>query len=93
MATIGMMKLVFFGGDKSVPVWQIVIPILGIIVLGYTLFRNVYPFPTGVAWWGIGATLGWLALGVILVLARPGAAYRAGQLLTQSEGLSGKPAT
>ncbi len=92
LATIGMVKLVFFSGDRSIPSWQLAIPVLGIIVLGYTLFRNIWPLPSGVAWWGPAATLGWLAIGVLLVLFRPGAAYRAGQLLTEAEGLSGKPA-
>ena len=28
------------------PTWQIVIPILALVVLGYTLYRNVIPYPT-----------------------------------------------
>jgi hypothetical protein len=51
MATIGMTRLVFFSGQTAVRRWEIVIPVLGIIVLGYTLFRNVWPLPTGVNWW------------------------------------------
>lgn len=27
----------------SVPGWQVVIPIAAIVLLGYTLYRNVYP--------------------------------------------------
>ena len=48
LATIGMMRLVFFSGDTRIRRWELVIPVLGIIVLGYTLFRNVWPLPAGV---------------------------------------------
>lgn len=108
MATIGMMKLVFFpsvagpfgppgqvgqagrgagSGERRVRSWEIVIPILGIVILGYTLFRNVYPFPTGVGWWGPAVAFVWLLFGVIWAYARPGAALRAGAALMRAEGL------
>jgi amino acid transporter len=90
LATIGMVKLVFFSGDRSIARWQLAIPILGIIVLGYTLFRNIWPLPVGVAWWGPAVTIGWLVIGIVLVVARPGAAHRAGELLTRAEGLAGQ---
>jgi amino acid transporter len=89
LATIGMVRLVFFSGQTAVRRWEIAIPVLGIIVLGYTLFRNIWPLPTGVAWWGPAVAIGWLAIGVIWVLARPGAMRQAGQRLTRSEGLAG----
>jgi amino acid transporter len=101
MATVGMMKLVFFsggggsgdGGGRPVRPWEIVIPVLGIVILGYTLFRNVWPLPTGVAWWGPGVAIAWLVIGVVWAFARPGAAMRAGAALMQAEGLAGAPAT
>jgi amino acid transporter len=93
MATIGMTKLVFFSGERTVKLWEIAIPILGVIVLGYTLFRNIWPLPIGVAWWGIAGLLGWFTIGIIVVLVRPGAARRAGQLLMQAEGLGAKQPT
>jgi amino acid transporter len=97
MATIGMMKLVFFSGagrsgdDGARPVraWEVVIPVLGIVILGYTLFRNVWPLPTGVAWWGPSVAIAWLVLGIIWAFARPGATMRAGAALMQAEGLGG----
>ena len=64
------------------------IPVLGIIVLGYTLFRNVWPLPTGVAWWGPSVAIAWFVVGIAWVLARPAATRRAGELLTQAEGLA-----
>jgi amino acid transporter len=88
LATIGMVRLVFFTGQSTVRRWELIIPVLGIIVLGYTLFRNVWPLPTGVAWWGPSVTIAWLVIGIVLVLARPAATQRAGEALTRSEGLA-----
>jgi hypothetical protein len=68
--------------------WEIAIPVLGIIVLGYTLFRNVWPLPVGVNWWGPAVAIAWLVIGIAWVLARPAATRRAGQMLTRSEGLA-----
>jgi amino acid transporter len=89
LAGIGMIKLVFFSGDRSVGRWQIVIPLAGLVVLGYTIYRNIYPLPTGIAWWGPTVALAWLLAGVIGILARPAIAARAGRRLAESEGLLG----
>jgi amino acid transporter len=91
LATIGMSKLVFFSDDpaaKKVRSWELIIPVAGIVVLGYTLFRNIWPLPSGAAWWGPAVAIGWFVLGIAWVLARPSAARTAGELLTKSEGLS-----
>jgi amino acid transporter len=109
LATIGMVRLVFFpgragaegpgGSGESSPRtgtvrrWEIVIPVLGIIVLGYTLYRNVWPLPTGVNWWGPSVAIAWLLIGIAVVLARPAATRRAGELLTQAEGLAARDAS
>lgn len=92
LATIGMVRIVFFSDQSAVKRWEIVIPVLAIIVLGYTLFRNVYPFPSGGAWWGPGTAAAWLLVGIVGVFVLGGAARRAGALLMQAEGLSGKTA-
>ena len=89
LATIGMVRLVFFTGQTEVRRWEIAIPALGLIVLAYTLFRNVWPLPTGVAWWGPSVAIAWFVIGIIGVLARPAATRRAGELLTGAEGLGG----
>ncbi|MGD0374826.1 MAG: APC family permease [Streptosporangiaceae bacterium] len=89
LATIGMVRLVFFTGQTAVRRWEIAIPVLGLIVLAYTLFRNVWPLPTGVAWWGPSVAIAWLVIGIIGALARPAATRRAGELLTAAEGLGG----
>ena len=92
LATIGMVRLVFFTGQTAVRRWEIAIPVLGLIVLAYTLFRNVWPLPTGVAWWGPSVAIAWFVIGIIGVLARPAATRRAGEMLTGAEGLGGSAA-
>ena len=47
LATIGAAKLLFFSGERQVAAWEVVVPFLALVVIGYTLFRNVYPYPTG----------------------------------------------
>ena len=62
----------------SVPMWQIVIPIAGIIVLGYTLYRNVYPYPTGDGHWFPIVAGVWLAVAIVGVLLAPRTARKLG---------------
>src|SRR5215469_1233685 len=92
LATVGMVRLVFFAPPDAdrprVRLWEIIIPFLGIVVLGYTLYRNVWPLPSGVNWWGPSVALAWLVLGIIGVLVRPAATRRAGTMLLKSEGLT-----
>jgi len=86
-ATVGVIKLLFASGERLVAVWEVVIPVAAIIVLGYTLWRNVHPWPAGQ--FHIAPLLAalWLVIGVIYVLALPGKARRAGEALTADEGL------
>ncbi|MEO6956404.1 MAG: APC family permease [Antricoccus sp.] len=76
LATIGCIKLVFIDRKMTVPSWQIVIPILTLIVLGYTLYRNVIPWPEGAAQWLPIVAFGWLILVTIVVFAVPSLAKR-----------------
>lgn len=85
MTNIGSIKLLFFSGRSEVARWEILIP-----ALGYTMFRNVYPFPSGSAWWGPGVFLAVVALAALWILAKPGAARRAGQLLARPGRGSGR---
>src|ERR1700691_1599344 len=47
LASIGCIMLVFVQRKLPVPMWQVIIPVAGLVVLGYTLYRNVIPYPTG----------------------------------------------
>jgi amino acid transporter len=88
LATIGAMRLLFFSGDTSTRRWEIVIPLLALVVLGYTIYRNVVPYPTGEAGWNPAVCAVWLLAAVVLVLARPAIARRAGERLTADQGLA-----
>jgi amino acid transporter len=87
LATIGAIKLLFFSPGSSVRRWEIVIPILGLVVIVYTLFRNLWPLPQGVAWWGVGPALVWAAATLVFVLVRRETVRKAGERLAANEGL------
>jgi amino acid transporter len=89
LATIGMTLLVFVRRQMpSVPMWQVIIPVLGIVVLGYTLYRNVYPYPTGDGYWFPIVAGVWLGVAVIGVLIAPRWARGLGDALMSREGIS-----
>ena len=87
MATAGAIRLLFLSGERSVPAWEIVVPVLALLVLLYTLYRNVIPYPTGTLYW-IPIVCGvWVLAALAFVLARPELARRAGAKLLAEEGL------
>jgi amino acid transporter len=90
LATVGAIRLLFFSGPAKVRRWEIVIPLAGALVLGYTLYRNVWPYPKGTAaWLPIWAGV-WLLVAILAVILAPGVARRVGAKLTEADGL--KPA-
>ena len=88
-ATIGAIKFLFLSGTKRAATWEIIIPIVGLVVLIYTLYRNVIPFPTSGAsrMYPIVSAL-WLAVGVITVFARPAFTKKLGTRLLADENLA-----
>jgi amino acid transporter len=88
LATVGAMVLVFLRRKLPVPMWQIVIPVAGLVVLGYTLYRNVWPYPTGAARWFPVVSGAWLVAAIIAVIAAPGTARRLGVALAAREGIA-----
>jgi len=91
LATIGAAKLLFFSGERQVATWEVVVPFLALVVIGYTLFRNVYPYPTdAAAWYPIIAAL-WVIAGIVVTFARNAATRRAGERLMAEEGLAPSP--
>jgi amino acid transporter len=77
LATLGCIKLVFIEKKLSVPQWQVVIPILALAMLGYTIYRNVWPYPEGnPGRWLPAVAFGWVALVTIVVVLVPGLARR-----------------
>ena len=57
-------------------------------MLGYTLYRNVYPYPSGDGYWFPIVGGAWLAAAVVAVLAAPRTARRLGAALTSREGIA-----
>ncbi|MGH3425924.1 MAG: amino acid permease, partial [Nocardioidaceae bacterium] len=77
LATIGCIKLFFIDKKMQVPQWQVVIPVLALAMLVYTMFRNVWPYPTeGAAQWFPLVSFGWLILVAAVAIAFPGLARR-----------------
>lgn len=92
LATIGMILLVFVKRKMpNVPMWQVVIPVAAIVVLAYTIYRNVYPYPTGDAKWYPIVAGGWLVVAIIAVIAAPGTARKLGAALAARERIAAAP--
>ncbi len=86
LTTIGAVRLIFVQRKIQVPMWEIILPVLGIVVLGYTVYVNLVPYPTsGPARWFPVVAGGILVLAIIAVLAAPRVFSRVGQRLTESE--------
>jgi hypothetical protein len=56
-------------------------------VLGYTLYRNVIPYPTGAAAWFPVVSGGWLVVAILAVIFAPGTARRLGVALAARKGI------
>ena len=88
LATVGAAKLLFFSGGRRVAAWEVVVPFLALVVIGYTLFRNVVPYPPDAAkWYPIIAAL-WVIAGISVTYVRNAATRRAGERLMAEEGLA-----
>jgi amino acid transporter len=87
LATIGCIMLVFVRHKLPVPMWQVIVPVASIFVLGYTLYRNVWPYPSGTAAWFPIVSGIWLAVVVVAVLFAPGTARKLGAALAEREGI------
>jgi amino acid transporter len=78
LATLGCIKLIWI--DKKmpqVPTWEIVIPIAAVVVIVYTLYRNVFPYPSsGPAHWFPIVSFGWVILVTLVAFFVPGFAQR-----------------
>jgi hypothetical protein len=89
LTTIGAIRLVFVQRRMpAVPMWQLVVPLLALVVLGYTLYRNVSPYPAyddGPAFWFPIVAGGWLLVGLVAVLVAPAMSQRAGAALMSAE--------
>ena len=77
LTTLGAILLVFVRRKLRVPAWHVVFPIGALVLLGYTVYVNVVPYPaSGPAQWFPVVAGAVLVLAVILVLAAPAFARR-----------------
>jgi amino acid transporter len=67
--------------------WQWVIPVLAILVLGYTLYSNIYPVPAPPFNIFPYVALAWLVIGLLIVLISPALVRSIGLHLEENEGL------
>ncbi|HEY2318627.1 MAG TPA: hypothetical protein VGH67_10030, partial [Solirubrobacteraceae bacterium] len=85
VTNLGAIRFLFFK-HRSAPMYEIVIPVLGILFLGYTIYKNVtgqvFPYSRFPLVVGI-----WLVIGALIVLATPRLAARIGEGLARDEGL------
>jgi amino acid transporter len=89
LTTLGAIRLIFVQRRLPVPMWQVVIPIAALVTLGYTLYRNVIPYPdSGAARWFPVVSGGWLLVALIVVVAAPRVSERLGRALAESEGIA-----
>lgn len=71
VTTIGAIRLLFFTAPRTVPMWEIVVPLSALVVLGYTVYRNVVPYPTGTAATFPLVAGAWILLGILAVATLP----------------------
>jgi len=57
-------------------------------VLGYTLYRNVYPYPSGDGRWFPIVAGAWLLAAVVGVVCAPKTARRMGEAMAAREGIT-----
>jgi amino acid transporter len=85
LATIGAAKMLRH--NRSVPAWQIIIPVVTLLVLGYTIYRNLVPYPTGATFWLPIIAAIWIGISLIVLVAMPRVASRIGKELAREDGL------
>jgi amino acid transporter len=67
--------------------WQWIIPVAAILILGYTLYSNLWPIPQPPANLFPYVALAWLLIGLIVTLVSPALVKRIGDHFKESEGL------
>jgi amino acid transporter len=87
--TFGSIKYLFLGkGTKHAPAHEIVIPVIGLAVLLYVIYRNVWPIATeGPARGYVFIVIGVLSVVTLFVLAAPKFARKMGERLNADENL------
>ncbi len=64
----------------------VIVPVAGFLILGYTMYNEVYPRPPYPYDVFPYIVIAWLVVGMALVALTPGVAARIGQGLSETEG-------
>lgn len=88
LTEIGVINYIFVRRRVPVPRLELIIPAVGIIILGYVLYRNVWPAPPVPYNYIAYMTGAWLLAGVLIVLLAPGLAKTIGANLTRDQASS-----
>jgi amino acid transporter len=67
------------------PAAELILPLLGVAVVVYTLYKNVSPYPTGSSFWLPIVAGVWLVLAIAAVVGRPATSRRMGERLVFEE--------
>lgn len=86
LATIGAARML--RKTRTAPAWELIIPVLTLAVLGYTIFRNLVPYPTGATFWLPIAAAIWVAVALVALVTTPALARRIGEELASQDGLA-----
>ena len=85
VTNVGALRFLF--ASRRVPTWEAVFPVIGLAILIYVIYKNVYPpsdFPFNIFPYIAAA---WLLVGLASVLLVPGLARRIGANLAAREGM------
>ncbi len=89
VTNLGAISYLFIRARRA-PLYELVLPLLGIVFLGYTIYKNVvgvsFPYNRFPVVVGI-----WLVVGLAIILVSPRLAARIGAALTRDEGLEPPP--
>jgi amino acid transporter len=69
LATLGAIRFLFFVGRTGTPKWQIVVPILAILLLAYTLYKNAVGLEAPYSWFPYLVAV-WLIIGIVISFRR-----------------------
>ena len=65
LATIGAIRFLFFGKVGSTPKWQIVVPILALVLVVYTIYKNAVGLEAPYSWFPY-IVAAWMLVGIVI---------------------------
>jgi hypothetical protein len=88
MVTLGAMRFLWASGKARVPIYEIIVPIGALFVIGYVIYRQMDPDGTGPSsLWNTSLGLIVPAIGIFGAVLLPGFASNFGRHISEEEGL------